>query len=240
MDYYQNPVSSSYYDSPLTSSASDSYPVYSSSYYTSSYSAPTTYASLPSSTYPPTTMGYSATDGTFSRSRRLGHSSNCSLGSFGASSAYHYSSSGYPMPSVSATAYPSSPSAFGTSASMYSTPSEGDSPTGYSDWYVHSEYSASSSLMNPRSSHGRLKEHMCNVPGCSRSEGFTTQADLNRHQKSVHRVRGKYWICMEPTCPKYRKEFPRKDNLQDHLKRVHQLSKEQRDTLAEQWAYSKD
>jgi hypothetical protein len=85
----------------------------------------------------------------------------------------------------------------------------------------------------------RHRDYYCDYPQCDRTEGFTTYADLHRHRKSVHKIAGKYWVCRDPECPKFSKEFPRKDNLQDHLKRVHKLGKEERDNLADIWSFEK-
>ncbi|RPA76064.1 hypothetical protein BJ508DRAFT_379689 [Ascobolus immersus RN42] len=99
--------------------------------------------------------------------------------------------------------------------------------------YEHSSYSPE------LSGQYRHRDYYCDYPQCDRTEGFTTYADLHRHRKSVHKIAGKYWVCRDPECPKFNKEFPRKDNLQDHLKRVHKLGKEERDNLADIWSFEK-
>ena len=71
------------------------------------------------------------------------------------------------------------------------------------------------------------KEHVCKVPDCSRTQGFATINDLERHQKSVHKIQpehgySKEYKCFGDSCPKRDKEWPRFDNFKQHLKRIHQ------------------
>jgi len=71
------------------------------------------------------------------------------------------------------------------------------------------------------------KEHVCKVPDCSRTQGFATINDLERHQKSVHKIQpehgySKEYKCFGDSCPKRDKEWPRFDNFKQHLKRMHQ------------------
>ena len=82
------------------------------------------------------------------------------------------------------------------------------------------------------------KEHICHVKDCPRKgKGFTTVNDLERHQKTVHRIqpdrqRGKNreYKCFAPGCPKNDKEWPRLDNFKQHLIRMH-TGKEDPDKL---------
>ncbi|TDZ26953.1 Krueppel-like factor 15 [Colletotrichum orbiculare MAFF 240422] len=79
------------------------------------------------------------------------------------------------------------------------------------------------------------KAHRCDVPGCTRKEGFGTLNDLERHRSSVHPDRS--------TAPRYRcnigpclgkdKMWPRADNFRQHLKRVHQRYLSAEDDMSE-------
>ncbi|KAF8467808.1 hypothetical protein BDZ91DRAFT_127996 [Kalaharituber pfeilii] len=87
------------------------------------------------------------------------------------------------------------------------------------------------------------KLHRCRVQGCSRIEGFTTPNDRDRHEKSVHKTPGMYFRCMDETCTSFMKTFARRDNLKDHLKRMHKMppemdeaeANERRNELADRW-----
>ncbi|PVH85156.1 hypothetical protein DL98DRAFT_583750 [Cadophora sp. DSE1049] len=71
------------------------------------------------------------------------------------------------------------------------------------------------------------KPYMCKVPGCSRTEGFSTTNDLDRHTKSKHpsaipeNASTKRYRCLVPGCKSKDKAWPRLDNFRSHLKRVH-------------------
>lgn len=68
------------------------------------------------------------------------------------------------------------------------------------------------------------KPHHCDVPGCIRTEGFSTPNDVDRHKRSCHpeqRANGKYYRCIVQGCRKKEKKWPRADNFRQHLKRVH-------------------
>ena len=66
-----------------------------------------------------------------------------------------------------------------------------------------------------------LKPHRCRFADCARAEGFATPNDRDRHEKSCHRVPGRYWKCLDARCGSFGKEFGRRDNLRDHLRRMH-------------------
>ena len=52
--------------------------------------------------------------------------------------------------------------------------------------------------------------------------GFTTQNDLDRHQKTLHAVTvGKSYRCAAEHCPKKGKLWPRADNFRQHCQRLH-------------------
>lgn len=71
------------------------------------------------------------------------------------------------------------------------------------------------------------KPFVCTVPGCTRTEGFSTTNDLERHTKSKHQgampenVSTKMYHCHVVGCKSKDKSWPRLDNFRSHLKRVH-------------------
>ncbi|QDS67837.1 hypothetical protein FKW77_007399 [Venturia effusa] len=69
------------------------------------------------------------------------------------------------------------------------------------------------------------KPNKCNVPGCSREEGFSTINDLQRHQKSKHGIGidtiTTSFKCASPSCKNQAKIWPRRDNFKQHILRMH-------------------
>ncbi|KAH0545041.1 hypothetical protein FGG08_000812 [Glutinoglossum americanum] len=59
--------------------------------------------------------------------------------------------------------------------------------------------------------------HICEACG----RGFRQKGDMNRHCTSKHGGNGAKYVCPEPECPSASKVFRRRDNLRDHLKRIH-------------------
>ncbi len=83
-------------------------------------------------------------------------------------------------------------------------------------------------LMNRRKHDLRhTKPFICTVPGCLRTDGFSTTNDLERHTKSKHpsampeTAMTKKFRCLVPGCKSKEKSWPRLDNFRSHLKRVH-------------------
>lgn len=71
------------------------------------------------------------------------------------------------------------------------------------------------------------KPFKCDVPGCSKVDGFSTNNDLDRHKKSVHKIMPKNstdrsFRCAASNCPKKEKIWPRLDNFRQHCIRIHQ------------------
>ncbi|KAL8946991.1 MAG: hypothetical protein Q9222_006681 [Ikaeria aurantiellina] len=71
------------------------------------------------------------------------------------------------------------------------------------------------------------KPYKCDVPGCSKVDGFSTNNDLDRHKKSVHKIMPKNstdrsFRCAAINCPKKEKIWPRLDNFRQHCLRIHQ------------------
>ncbi|KAH7011647.1 hypothetical protein EDB80DRAFT_397528 [Ilyonectria destructans] len=71
------------------------------------------------------------------------------------------------------------------------------------------------------------KPFHCDALGCSRTEGFSTKNDLDRHKRSVHSdlsVSGPRYVCPLGQCgaKDQPKLWPRADNFRSHLRRIHQ------------------
>ncbi|TID16450.1 C2H2 type zinc finger domain protein [Venturia nashicola] len=69
------------------------------------------------------------------------------------------------------------------------------------------------------------KPNKCDVPGCSRLDGFSTINDLLRHKKSKHGI-GLDTIttsfkCASSSCKNQAKIWPRRDNFKQHILRMH-------------------
>ena len=71
------------------------------------------------------------------------------------------------------------------------------------------------------------KPFVCKYPGCTRTDGFSTTNDLDRHTKSKHPLAmtqseaTKRYRCHVQGCKSKEKSWPRLDNFRSHLKRVH-------------------
>lgn len=88
----------------------------------------------------------------------------------------------------------------------------------------HQKVKTKSELKKHKQKHE--KPHRCDVPGCSRTEGFSTPNDVDRHKRSCHpeqRANGKCYRCIVAGCRKKEKKWPRADNFRQHLKRVHRI-----------------
>ncbi|KAL8995857.1 MAG: hypothetical protein Q9169_004509 [Polycauliona sp. 2 TL-2023] len=69
------------------------------------------------------------------------------------------------------------------------------------------------------------RPYVCNLPGCEKIRGFTYSGGLSRHQREVHRQNGgpkASYMCPHSDCKRSTGSgFSRKENLQEHLRRVH-------------------
>ncbi|KAL8692913.1 MAG: hypothetical protein Q9224_003865 [Gallowayella concinna] len=69
------------------------------------------------------------------------------------------------------------------------------------------------------------RPYVCNLPGCEKVRGFTYSGGLSRHQREVHRQHGgpkASYMCPHKDCKRSTGSgFSRKENLQEHLRRVH-------------------
>lgn len=76
------------------------------------------------------------------------------------------------------------------------------------------------------------KPYHCRARDCSRSEGFGTPNDVDRHMRSCHpelSSNGKCYRCTVANCRNKDKKWPRADNFRQHLKRVHNIQPEDDD-----------
>jgi hypothetical protein len=68
------------------------------------------------------------------------------------------------------------------------------------------------------------KPFRCDFRNCKRGDkGFTTENDLMRHKKSVHRIgiTSNSYQCASPSCRNREKIWPRLDNFKQHIHRMH-------------------
>ena len=71
-----------------------------------------------------------------------------------------------------------------------------------------------------------VRPFRCEELGCTKKDGFTSQNDLDRHKKSVHKIdsrnpNDKTYMCAAPHCSKKAKIWPRGDNFRQHCIRIH-------------------
>ncbi|KAL2017638.1 hypothetical protein VTK56DRAFT_1906 [Thermocarpiscus australiensis] len=82
-----------------------------------------------------------------------------------------------------------------------------------------------SELKKHQARHNR--PYKCDVPGCAKAaEGFSTNNDLERHKKCVHKLRKPdetVYRCYLGPCKDKPKDWPRQDNFRQHLKRKHRM-----------------
>ena len=69
------------------------------------------------------------------------------------------------------------------------------------------------------------RPYVCDEPGCEKIQGFTYSGGLLRHQREVHKQHGgpkAPKMCPHRDCKRSTGTgFSRKENLQEHLRRVH-------------------
>jgi hypothetical protein len=69
------------------------------------------------------------------------------------------------------------------------------------------------------------RPYKCAEVGCEKLQGFTYSGGLLRHQREVHKMHGgtrKPLYCPEPNCKRNSGSgFTRKENLHEHIRRVH-------------------
>lgn len=72
------------------------------------------------------------------------------------------------------------------------------------------------------------RPYKCAVKGCEKLQGFTYSGGLLRHEREVHKMHGgtkKSLFCPFPDCKRSSGSgFTRKENLAEHIRRVHRRS----------------
>jgi hypothetical protein len=80
------------------------------------------------------------------------------------------------------------------------------------------------------------RPYKCKVPGCEKLQGFTYSGGLLRHEREVHKLHGGTKTlarCPYPNCKRSSGAgFTRKENLQEHIRRVHRGSTDGSDPLS--------
>lgn len=66
-----------------------------------------------------------------------------------------------------------------------------------------------------------LRPYNCSIPTC-KVNPFATKGDLHRHQREVHSSPGVH-NCPITTCQRHTRGFSRKQNLMQHIERLHSL-----------------
>lgn len=79
------------------------------------------------------------------------------------------------------------------------------------------------------------RPYVCDEPGCEKIQGFTYSGGLLRHQREVHRQHGgpkASYMCPHRDCKRSTGTgFSRKENLNEHLRRVHRGVSHERDQV---------
>ena len=68
------------------------------------------------------------------------------------------------------------------------------------------------------------RPYRCTHPDCAKLQGFTYSGGLLRHEREVHGKHGgpkTQLMCNYPDCKRKNKGFTRKENLNEHIRRVH-------------------
>ena len=68
------------------------------------------------------------------------------------------------------------------------------------------------------------RPYVCENPECKSLRGFTYKGGLHRHQREVHQtetgLRGMFY-CSAPGCKRHTHGFPRRENMEEHVRRIH-------------------
>lgn len=80
------------------------------------------------------------------------------------------------------------------------------------------------------------RPYKCNVKGCEKLQGFTYAGGLLRHEREVHKMHDgtkRTLFCPFPDCKRNSGSgFSRKDNLAEHIRRIHPRTSMSADTHA--------
>lgn len=79
------------------------------------------------------------------------------------------------------------------------------------------------------------RPYICREAGCEKIRGFTYAGGLLRHQREVHRQHGGPKSCLKCPHPNCKRSsgagFSRKENLTEHLRRVHRKVGDEPDSI---------
>ncbi|KAF2805584.1 uncharacterized protein BDZ99DRAFT_450218 [Mytilinidion resinicola] len=77
------------------------------------------------------------------------------------------------------------------------------------------------------------RPYKCTIAGCEKLQGYTYSGGLLRHEREVHKMYGgvkKSLFCPFPDCKRSSGQgFTRKENLAEHIRRVHHTTDEERE-----------
>ncbi|GAB7340388.1 hypothetical protein MBLNU457_6830t2 [Dothideomycetes sp. NU457] len=68
------------------------------------------------------------------------------------------------------------------------------------------------------------RPYVCKKPECARLKGFTYQGGLLRHEREIHQERPLFY-CPEQKCKRHAQGFTRKENMEEHFRRIHSTRK---------------
>lgn len=91
-------------------------------------------------------------------------------------------------------------------------------------------------LINRKHMDKHDRPYHCNYPSCAKLQGFTYSGGLLRHEREVHGKHGgpkAQLMCPYDDCKRHSgKGFTRKENLNEHIRRVHQSKDSQSQSIA--------
>jgi hypothetical protein len=80
----------------------------------------------------------------------------------------------------------------------------------------------------PRHDQGHNRSYVCLITDCT-SAGFKRKADLERHQRNVHKApTEESHFCDYAKCPRNQEPFLRRDHFRDHLREFHKENLDKR------------
>lgn len=82
-------------------------------------------------------------------------------------------------------------------------------------------------MLSSKHTDKHTRPYKCEAPACDKLKGFTYSGGLSRHEREVHQQLASPRAslpCPHPTCKRSTgKGFSRKENLLEHLRRVHKI-----------------
>jgi hypothetical protein len=86
------------------------------------------------------------------------------------------------------------------------------------------------------------RPYKCETPGCKKQQGFTNPYSLSRHQREVHKIQGltKVFCPIENCRRSSGSGFTRKQNRDEHVRRLHRIDTDGAASLTTQDTVSKE